>query len=450
MKANKKILFIVISLLFLVNIHGQEKSLLESRSKINWVTKKFISNVNLNVDKANIQMPSGKLTAINRISERVPDLIKDPLLTINVDSNNKLCDLVTQKELTYNKLKTIISSSNATIGYFKKDSSDFTTNHKLELSKIISTMVHHSSTYKLKKPVNYISTKEYTGIIIDARGQIPVHGEFINDEVEPCFFPKIYSDDMELIYEKNMVDASKIKERGICHYDYSDDEKNYSNIIGNQPLRILAQKTFGRNRSDLIIKEEDALKIISLSENLELLKNGKVVILLNKDQLIYDVAAPLKDKAYYTAIEKVKLYIPRERLGPDEIEHGDGGFKFLYNLKFVPNSPELLPEEKPRIVDCAKLLKQALEENSFTIFVEGHTADINQPENQMILSIERTQTIIKALIEEGIPASLFTYRGHGATIPAKGGDNSTPEGRAINRRVEITLRPRQTYIQRAN
>lgn len=450
MKANKKILFIVISLLFLVNIHGQEKSLLESRSKINWVTKKFISNVNLNVDKANIQMPSGKLTAINRISERVPDLIKDPLLTINVDSNNKLCDLVTQKELTYNKLKTIISSSNATIGYFKKDSSDFTTNHKLELSKIISTMVHHSSTYKLKKPVNYISTKEYTGIIIDARGQIPVHGEFIIDEVEPCFFPKIYSDDMELIYEKNMVDASKIKERGICHYDYSDDEKNYSNIIGNQPLRILAQKTFGRNRSDLIIKEEDALKIISLPENLELLKNGKVVILLNKDQLIYDVAAPLKDKAYYTAIEKVKLYIPRERLGPDEIEHGDGGFKFLYNLKFVPNSPELLPEEKPRIVDCAKLLKQALEENSFTIFVEGHTADINQPENQMILSIERTQTIIKALIEEGIPASLFTYRGHGATIPAKGGDNSTPEGRAINRRVEITLRPRQTYIQRAN
>ena len=66
----------------------------------------------------------------------------------------------------------------------------------------------------------------------------------------------------------------------------------------------------------------------------------------------------------------------------------------------------------------------------------------------MILSVQRTQTIIKALVAEGIPENLFTYRGYGATIPK--GDNSTPEGRAVNRRVEITLRPKTVYIQRAN
>lgn len=449
MKVRKKIIFALILSALVFQISAQEKSLLESTSKVNWVTKKFNSNINLNVDKANIKMPSGKTTAINKIKERTPDLIKDPLLTLNVDSNNKLGDCITDQEITYNNLNTIILNSKSTLGFFKKDSSDFTTNNSIQLSNISSLLVKHTSPYKLKKSINYISSKKYTGIIIDARGSIPVHGEFLNGKVEPCFFPKIYSDEMELIYEKNMVDSQKAKTQGICHYDYSEDESRYSAIIGNEPLRILAQKTFGKNRSDLIIKNDDALKIISIPENLDLLKEGKVVILLDKEKLIYDVSAPLKDKAYYTALNKIKLYPIRDLLGPDAIEQGPDGFKFLYNLKFVPNSPELLKEEIPRIKDCAKLLKDALSEGSFTIFVEGHTADIGQPENQMLLSIERTQTIINALIKEGLPKNIFTYRGQGATKPAKGGDNSTPEGRAVNRRVEITLRPLQTYIQRA-
>ena len=68
----------------------------------------------------------------------------------------------------------------------------------------------------------------------------------------------------------------------------------------------------------------------------------------------------------------------------------------------------------------------------------------------MNLSKDRAVTIINALVKEGIPQELFSYRGYGATVPAPGGDNTTPEGRAVNRRVEITLRPRTTYIQRAN
>ena len=94
------------------------------------------------------------------------------------------------------------------------------------------------------------------------------------------------------------------------------------------------------------------------------------------------------------------------------------------------------------------MLKETLKNDTYTIFVAGHTADIGQHENQMKLSVERTQTVIKALVKEGFAEELFTYRGYGETVPI--GDNSTPEGRAENRRVEITLRPRATYIQYTN
>ena len=445
----KKSLFLITTL-FMTTAAFCQVSLLESTSRVNWTTQEFKSNINLDIDMTDILMPSGKQTAINLINTRVPDLVKDPLLTLNVDSTRKICDLVVDEEITYHDLTQIISNSKCTMGYFKQDSSVFNTNHTIELTKISSLFVKHSVPYKLGKPIDQVSTRKYSGIIIDARGKIPVHGEFMKEEVSPCFFPRIFTDEMDLIFEKNMVEPSCVKKMGICHYDYSDDESRYKNIVGNNPLHILAAESFGDNRSDIVIKKEDALRIICLNDNLELLRQGKIVILLDKEQLVYNVAAPLKDEPYYTAIEKIKLYPVPQVIGPDAIIVNEYVIKFLYNLKFIPDSPNLLPEELPRIKECANLLKEALSYNAFTIFVGGHTADIGQPVNQMNLSKDRAVTIINALVKEGIPQELFSYRGYGATVPAPGGDNTTPEGRAVNRRVEITLRPRTTYIQRAN
>ena len=425
-------------------------SLLESTSQVNWITKEFKSNISIDVDKAGIAMPSGKTTAINVINTRVPDLIKDPLLTLNVDADRKLGDLILEHQITYHDLTDIITSSSCTMGYFKQDSSTFTRNHTINLPKIYSLFIKHNIPYRLKKPVEFVSSKPYTGIIIDARGKVDVHGEFMKENVEPSFFPRIFTDEMEVIYEKNMVDPSFSKAKGTVRYDYSDDESRYSEHSGTNPLHILAQECYGENRSDLVIKKEDALKILCVPENIDLLKKGKVVILLNKDQLVYNVAAPLKDDAYYTTIGVIKNYPFDRLLGPDGFDDGPIGPRFIYNLKFIPNSPELLPGEKARISECAKLLKEVLKDNAYTIFIGGHTADIGQPQNQMLLSIDRAKAIIDALVQEGLDRNIFSYRGYGETVPAKGGDNSTPEGRALNRRVEITLRPRATYIQRAN
>ena len=89
---------------------------------------------------------------------------------------------------------------------------------------------------------------------------------------------------------------------------------------------------------------------------------------------------------------------------------------------------------------------QILANSDFSILVEGHTADVNKPNGQLILSIQRAQAIIDALSQEGIDRSIFTYKGYGGTLPVA--DNDTPEGRAQNRRVVITVMPKSSYIQR--
>ena len=55
----------------------------------------------------------------------------------------------------------------------------------------------------------------------------------------------------------------------------------------------------------------------------------------------------------------------------------------------------------------------------------------------MQLSIERAFAISNALTNLGVDSNRFICRGYGSTKPVV--DNSTPQGKARNRRVEITI-----------
>jgi len=71
---------------------------------------------------------------------------------------------------------------------------------------------------------------------------------------------------------------------------------------------------------------------------------------------------------------------------------------------------------------------------------------VNKPNGQQTLSLQRAETIVNALVGEGLSENLFTWYGYGGTMPVA--DNSTAEGRAANRRVEIIVSPEGTEIQR--
>ena len=162
--------------------------------------------------------------------------------------------------------------------------------------------------------------------------------------------------------------------------------------------------------------------------------------------MIYDVSVPEKNPEYYASFKAVKKYVYENKVPDIDITDSLTGILFSVDLKFIPDSPKLLPAEMPRIRKIAEMLSEIIEKNEFTILVEGHTADLGKPVGQMNLSIERTRTVMNALIAEGIPEKLFTYKGYGATRPIA--PNDSEAGRAQNRRVDITARPRATYIKR--
>ena len=441
----KKAFLLFCVILFLnINIFSQQAS---SQSTVDWTKPAFFSTTELDISKSNITLPSGRGAANTILDSKIPELIKDPLLSLPVDSSKKLGDTILQDTLSLEEITNIIQDGKKSVPVYSNENDSIIINHTIKLNDISSRLVKHSFPYKPNAPIEKTASRVYTGIIIDARGILPVQGEFVTSTGNPCLFPKVWNEEMELIYEKNIENSKTAKEKGIVTYHWSSDENLYRDRIGNDPLRITAKKIFGINRTDPVISKKDALKILSLDENRELLKKGKVIILLDKEQLVYSVGAPEKDESYYVIYRDTKNFFYERKIPDVEITDTYKGIQIsIQDIKFVADSSEILPEEKERIDAIYEELHKITKNNEFTIMVEGHTASVGKPIGEMNLSVERAGTIINQLVDRGMNRNMFSYKGYGGTIPI--GDNDTPEGRAQNRRVEIIIIPKATYIQR--
>ena len=419
---------------------------IEAVSSLTWITRQFTSNISLDTQKAKLEMPSGKKKASASIKTKMPQLIQNPLLSLYSDSNKNLSDNIINEELSLETVYNFILNGYKTPDVFSTDIKSLNTTNTLNVNELGKELVRHKVAYSPEEPIDTVPSRAYSGIIIDARGKYPVHGEYVKSDVSACFFPKIWDENMNVIFEKSMENPQIIKDKGFVAYDYSDNPERYLDRVGADPLYIKAVQVYGRNRTDPIIKRKDALKILTVPENLELLKAGKVVILLDKNNLIYNISVPEKDDVYYVKYEEVKNYFYQNKVSDIEISDSIDGILFSVNLNFYPDSADLLPGESDRISQIADRLKNLLIDDGYTILVEGHTADVGKPVGQLNLSIDRTRTVMMALIDEGLEENLFTYKGYGGTKPIA--TNTTEEGRAQNRRVDITARPRATYIQR--
>lgn len=120
---------------------------------------------------------------------------------------------------------------------------------------------------------------------------------------------------------------------------------------------------------------------------------------------------------------------------PITVENTEAGIRLtMQNLQFKADSDELLPGENQRLDQIAQILKEV--PNS-QFLVEGHTASTGNPKGEQELSEKRAKTIATELSKRGIAAGRFICKGSGGRKPIA--SNETSQGKAKNRRVEITI-----------
>ena len=109
----------------------------------------------------------------------------------------------------------------------------------------------------------------------------------------------------------------------------------------------------------------------------------------------------------------------------------EAGFIALY-INFETGSWALTPQAEAIAAQIAQLLK---ENPKLVVGLEGHTDNVGDAKENILLSENRAKSVMSAVVKQGIPAARLRAAGLGASKPLA--DNRTEEGRARNRRVEL-------------
>lgn len=126
----------------------------------------------------------------------------------------------------------------------------------------------------------------------------------------------------------------------------------------------------------------------------------------------------------------------RQDIEGAKVERVGEGIKITFEsgILFDVNKSNLKPVAQENLVKLSNILNKYPDTK---ILVEGHTDSTGTEEHNMDLSIARTNSVGNFLATHDVNPTRLTLIGYGERQPIA--SNSTAEGRAQNRRVEIAI-----------
>lgn len=253
------------------------------KKTIEWETGTIYLDMTLPIPQNHTIFPLNHMYCEQFLSENVSYIIMKTLNSLLLDSNSTLGsylqenpDLIIPIKNTYQKATRIYSQI----------STDFQTlvvRYKISLyPELAKLLITHDIAYELPfssyaEPANKYST----GIVIYVKSELPLVKSTKKSLLNPSLFPKIFDNDFNVIFNKEMVEPNYIKKWGIVSYTTDLTLNDQRDRIGKNPLYLSARGIFGNYMTDIIISLEDSQKI-SNSHYRKLLKEGKIVLVLEK------------------------------------------------------------------------------------------------------------------------------------------------------------------------
>jgi len=304
MKRNPKPAYLICAflLVFLLNpAWGQENSRpipgssnFDVSHSIDWIRGEISSRISFDLADSGIRLPTGRFMAEEILREAYPRLIRTFLLSLRLDSSSTVGDILNRGEISLAELDAIIMAARQIPPSLSPDFTRMNGRYTIPIQSLSALFLRHRRASEPPMPFIPIPTANYTGIIIIADSALPIQGRMSPALLAPCVFPRIWDTEMNLIYERNMFDPGIGRERLMVNYAAAESifrptpsglEGELAALLGPNPLRIIASGGFGVNPTDPIIDRQDALRILSSSNNVRLLNEGRVLFVLSEEML---------------------------------------------------------------------------------------------------------------------------------------------------------------------
>jgi OOP family OmpA-OmpF porin len=160
-------------------------------------------------------------------------------------------------------------------------------------------------------------------------------------------------------------------------------------------------------------------------------ENHLVVAKLVKDEKeVWAQVKPTSGGYFIDVVEKGEM--KQEVSASDMLEELNSSGHVALQINFDSGKALIKDDSKPMVDQMIQLMKDAPD---LVVEIQGHTDNTGDAAADQVLSEQRAAAVRNALTAAGIAANRLTAKGFGLTKPVA--DNSTPEGRAKNRRVEL-------------
>ena len=116
------------------------------------------------------------------------------------------------------------------------------------------------------------------------------------------------------------------------------------------------------------------------------------------------------------------------------IEYDPGTTFSFTNLQFEPAKADLKAVSHAHLKNLVEIMKR---KKDLKIRIDGHTDSDGEEGANQILSQKRAESVKNYLISQGIDANRIAAKGYGESNPIA--DNATAQGKAKNRRTEISI-----------
>ncbi|MBM3791017.1 MAG: OmpA family protein [Acidobacteria bacterium] len=135
---------------------------------------------------------------------------------------------------------------------------------------------------------------------------------------------------------------------------------------------------------------------------------------------------------FYTLTILEKAEVEQEVTANDMLQELNRSGHIALYINFDTGKSDIKPDSQPIVDQILALLN---ENADLKLRIEGHTDNVGKPDMNKRLSEDRARAVVSALVGRGINPSRLVPAGFGQDKPVA--DNSTEEGRARNRRVEL-------------
>jgi len=192
---------------------------------------------------------------------------------------------------------------------------------------------------------------------------------------------------------------------------------------------VAVQKEISRVRNDLIVSY--ATEVNSLNKDLEIERS-----------LLTESQRELALKEHELLAQKVEAQKKLDALSSQTINvyrDARGTILSMSDILFEFGKADLKQELKENLAEIAAILKNLLTDAN--VIIEGHTDNIGTAAANKKLSEQRASGVLQYLVDRGVDKKRLKSVGYGMEKPIA--DNSTKEGQAKNRRVELVIQDKK-------